>query len=61
MVVVDLQGDMMDRIEKSVESASEYVAVAAVEIQNAVEYQTKARKVSHPKALGVCEARLVSP
>lgn len=43
-IMVEQQGDMMDRIEKSVESAGEYVAVAAVDIKNAVEYQTKARK-----------------
>jgi len=45
-ILVESQGEMIDRIEHNVESAAEYVQEAASDINKAVVYQSKARRVS---------------
>ena len=41
----NLQGEMIDNIERNMDSAKEYVEVAKTETKSAVVYQSKARRV----------------
>ena len=41
------QGEMINRIEYNVEHAAEYVQTAVTDINKAVKYQSKARRVSN--------------
>lgn len=45
-VVSLLQGEMVDRIEYNVEHAKEFVDRAVADTKKAVQYQSKARRVS---------------
>ncbi|KAK3866926.1 hypothetical protein Pcinc_027557, partial [Petrolisthes cinctipes] len=56
-VLVESQGEVVDRIENHVCQAQEYVATAKVETAQAVRYQTKARKKMI--LIGVCLAVLL--
>lgn len=42
-----IQGEMVDRIEYNVEHAKEFVDRAVADTKKAVQYQSKARRVSH--------------
>ena len=44
-IMIESQGELIDRIEYSVEHASEYVESAKKKLKKAVDYQTEARKV----------------
>lgn len=44
-LLVDEQGDMVDRIEHNVENAAVHVEVGRKEIRTAVQFQQKNRKV----------------
>ncbi len=45
-LLVDEQGEMIDRIEHNVENAAVYVEVGGKEIRVAVQFQQKNRRVS---------------
>ena len=46
-MLVESQGEMVDRIEYNVEHAKEFVDRAVADTKKAVQYQSKARRVSH--------------
>jgi len=46
-MLVDSQGEMIDRIEYHVEHAVDYVQTATQDTKKALKYQSKARRVSH--------------
>lgn len=45
-MLVESQGEMVDRIEYNVEHAKEFVDRAVADTKKAVQYQSKARRVS---------------
>ncbi|XP_035722785.1 syntaxin-1A-like isoform X3 [Vespa mandarinia] len=50
-MLVESQGEMIDRIEYHVEHAVDYVQTATQDTKKALKYQSKARRVSHVKML----------
>lgn len=48
-MLVESQGEMVDRIEYNVEHAKEFVDRAVADTKKAVQYQSKARRVSRFK------------
>lgn len=48
MIIVLLQGEMIDRIETQVTNTYDYVAKASAETKAAMEYKKRSRKVSIP-------------
>ena len=43
---VELQGEMIDRIEYNVEKSVDYIETAKADTKKAVKYQSKARQVT---------------
>jgi t-SNARE complex subunit (syntaxin) len=52
-MLVESQGEMVDRIEYNVEHAKEFVDRAVADTKKAVQYQSKARRVSRSKSVVV--------
>uniref|UniRef100_U3JXC1 Syntaxin-1A n=1 Tax=Ficedula albicollis TaxID=59894 RepID=U3JXC1_FICAL len=55
-MLVESQGEMIDRIEYNVEHSVDYVERAVSDTKKAVKYQSKARRVSHGPSAPACTA-----
>merc|ERR1711962_631611 len=58
-MLVESQGEMIDRIEYNVEQSVDYVETAKMDTKKAVKYQSKARRKQVLLGVGVCALVLV--